>query len=483
MKTKRALCSMLIFMTVFSLSIIFDINNVFKDSSNPQRETTDSIASQEMYKKHNKPTAILSYAYESDEISSFNSNNESKDKMNGVSSLAEQEKTILESRNGSDIASTKDYIPSEDDSSELQDPEPSEEISLPNKDSEEVDLTSQEDKSMNSQEPVEPDEGSEDEAENKEEIEEETEEEQGKYANIGISIAKSYVHVRKEPNTESESLGKLYKDSAAEIISLENGWYYLESGSVKGYAKADYIKTGIPDEELIKKYGVSRIRVNTDGLNVREEPSTEARKLTVIYMNEKYPVMELQEEWVKVDIQDDKVIGYVNREYVELIIDFNKAISKEEEKELLRLKEEERIKKETQIKYRDEVDYTKEELKLLACLVHAEAGNQSYEGKLAVANIVLNRVRSKKYPNTIKKVIYQAGQFTVAKSGSLQKQLDNYHNYDSNSQKLSIKAAKAALEGANNIGSRLYFHTYKAAVKKGYDKKPNSVKLEDHLFW
>ena len=200
-------------------------------------------------------------------------------------------------------------------------------------------------------------------------------------------------------------------------------------------------------------------------------------------MNEKYPVMELQEEWVKVDIQDDKVIGYVNREYVELIIDFNKAISKEEEKELLRLKEEERIKKETQIKYRDEVDYTKEELKLLACLVHAEAGNQSYEGKLAVANIVLNRVRSKKFPNTIKKVIYQAGQFTVAKSGSLQKQLDNYHNYDSNSQKLSIKAAKAALEGANNIGSRLYFHTYKAAVKKGYDKKPNSVKLEDHLFW
>ncbi len=303
------------------------------------------------------------------------------------------------------------------------------------------------------------------------------------YANIGISVASSYVNIRKKADTESEVLGKLFRDSAAEILDKAGDWYLVESGSVTGYVKADYIKTGIPDEELIAKYGELRIRVSVDGLNVREEPSTESDKLTVVYQNERYPVIELEPEWVKVDITDDRVIGYVRRDMIELIVDFKKAVSKEEEAELLRLQAEERAKQETAIKYRDEVDHTDDELKLLACLVHSEAGNQSYEGRLAVANVVLNRIKSSKYPNTIKAVIYQPGQFTVADSGSLAKQLANYGNYNSNSQKLSVKAAKAALAGANNIGSRLYFHSYKSAKKKGYDKKSNAVKIEDHLFW
>ncbi|MBH1941618.1 cell wall hydrolase [Mobilitalea sibirica] len=314
-------------------------------------------------------------------------------------------------------------------------------------------------------------------------IEEEPIQEVSRYANIGISIAKSYVNIRSKANTQSDVLGKLYRNSAAQILDTIGDWYYVESGSVKGYISSDYIKTGIPDEELIDKYGKLRIEVSVDGLNVREHPDLESKKLTVIYQNEKYNVIDLQDEWLKVDIDDDKVIGYVRREYVELLVDFEDAISKEEELELLKLKEEERIKRETAVKYRDEVDYTNSDLKLLACLVHAEAGNQRYEGKLAVANVVLNRIKSGKYPNNLKDVIYQPGQFSVAKSGSLAKQLDNYDNYTSKSQQLSIKAAKAALAGANNIGTRLYFHTYKSAVRKGYDQKKNSVKLQDHLFW
>ena len=307
--------------------------------------------------------------------------------------------------------------------------------------------------------------------------------EPSQYADIGISIAKDFVNIRAEANTESDVMGKLYRNSAAEILDTIGEWYYVESGGVKGYIKSDFMKTGIPDDELIEKYSVLRISVGVDGLNVREDPDIESDKLTVIYQNEKYPVVELQEEWIKVDIKDDRVIGYVKREMVEIIVDFADAVSKEEEQELLRLKAEERVKRETAVKYRDEVEYTDEDLKLLACLVHSEAGNQSYEGKLAVANVVLNRIKSKTYPGTIEEVINQPGQFTVASSGSLAKQLANYENYSSDSQLLSIKAARAALEGANNIGSRLYFHTYKSAVKKGYDSKPNCVKLQDHLFW
>ncbi len=303
------------------------------------------------------------------------------------------------------------------------------------------------------------------------------------YADIGISIANNYVNIRDKATTESEINGKLYKNSAARILDTIGDWYYIESGGVMGYIKTDYLKTGLSDEELVENYGTLRVSINTDGLNVREAPDIEAKKLTVVYNNEIYPVIELYDEWLKIDITDDRIIGYVSKEYVELLVAFEKAISKEEEEELKKLQEEERIKKETEVKYRDEVDYTQDELKLLACLVHAEAGNQCYEGKLAVANVVLNRVKTSKYPNSINDVIYQPGQFTVARTGSLAKQLDRYEDYSTKSQQLTIKAAKAALSGANNIGSRLYFHAYKLAVSKGYDKKKTSVKIEDHLFW
>lgn len=307
--------------------------------------------------------------------------------------------------------------------------------------------------------------------------------EESQYFNIGISIADTYVNIRSDANTDSDIIGKLYRDSAAIILDTMEDWYYIESGSVKGYIKSKYLKTGISDDELIEKYGIKKITVNADGLNVRKKPDPDSEVVTVIYEKESYPVIDLLDDWVKVDITDDKVMGYVKKEYVDILIDFNKAISKAEEEELKKIQEEERIKKETEIKYREEVNYTEDELKLLACLVHSEAGNQSYEGKLAVANVVLNRVKSSKYPNTIEKVIYQSGQFTVATNGSLAKQLELYDNYSSKSQLLSIKAAKAALSGENNIGDRLYFNEYKAAVRKGHDQKKNSVKIQDHLFW
>lgn len=328
---------------------------------------------------------------------------------------------------------------------------------------------------------------------------------ESKYANIGISVANSFVNIRKEASTDSEIVGKLYKDSAAEIVETDGDWYFIESGSVRGYVSSEFIKTGMTDEELITSYAKLRIQVTVDGLNVRKEPDTESERITVIYKNEIYPVIKIQDDWIKIDLTDEEAIGYISKDYAELIIDFEKAISIEEEQELARLaqekeekakqlakekevaqkqkQEEERIKKETEVKQRKETPYSEDELKLLACLVHAEAGTQSYEGKLAVANVVLNRVKSGKYPNTIKDVIYQRGQFSVATSGSLKKQLNNYENYHSNSQLLSIKAAKAALEGQNNIGSRLYFNSYKAAVAKGYDRKQSSVKIDDHLFW
>ena len=62
-----------------------------------------------------------------------------------------------------------------------------------------------------------------------------------------------------------------------------------------------------------------------------------------------------------------------------------------------------------------------DELELLAQLVEAEAGNQPFEGKCLVADVILNRVESDEFPDTISEVIFQDGQFSVVKNGALDK--------------------------------------------------------------
>ena len=306
---------------------------------------------------------------------------------------------------------------------------------------------------------------------------------ESKYSDIGISVAKDYVNIRKEPNTDSDVLGKLYHGSAATITGTKGDWFLVESGSVTGYIMSDFLKTDISDDELIADYGTINILVDVDGLNVRKEPDIDAKKVTVIYKNEKYPVLETNDDWILIDIEDENSKGYVKKEFTELLVTFRHAVSKEEEKKILQLQAEERARKETEVQYNSGVNYTADDLKLLASLVHAEAGSENYECKLAVANIVLNRMKSSKYPSSMKAVVYQKGQFSVAASGSLQKQLNRYNNYSSKAQLMSVKAARDALEGANNIGKRLYFHTYSVAVSKGYTNKSNSVKLDGLLLW
>lgn len=304
---------------------------------------------------------------------------------------------------------------------------------------------------------------------------------------IAICIADSYLNIREEATTDSKILGKLYKNNAAHILETKNDWLYIESGNVKGYVKADYVKSGL-DKKKLSKYGTSTALVKCDGLNVRESASTDAKRVDVIYNGEKYPILKHEDEWVKIKIEDDNVEGFVKLEFVEVAMSFSEAISIEEEEAL---KKAEAASKEQTTQTAQSTkpkktqgsstSHTTDELTLLACLVHAEAGNQTYEGKLAVANVVLNRVKSSKYANSISGVIYQKGQFSVASSGSLAKQISQYSKFNSKSQKLSIQAAKDALNGVNNIGKRLYFNRYSKKVASSHSS--NGVRIDDQFFW
>ena len=90
---------------------------------------------------------------------------------------------------------------------------------------------------------------------------------------------------------------------------------------------------------------------------------------------------------------------------------------------------------------------------LLAALIYCEAGNQSYDGMVAVGAVVMNRVNSSSFPNSISEVIYQSGQFTPASSGSLSTALAN------GVPSACYEAASAAISGQNPVGSALYFNT------------------------
>lgn len=92
-----------------------------------------------------------------------------------------------------------------------------------------------------------------------------------------------------------------------------------------------------------------------------------------------------------------------------------------------------------------------EEIRIFTALCIREAGT-SYKPCLAVANCVLNRVRSGKYPNTITGVIYQSGQFSGVNSGIL-------NRYMNNQSKASRQAVLDALAGKNIIGGRLSFRS------------------------
>ena len=100
-----------------------------------------------------------------------------------------------------------------------------------------------------------------------------------------------------------------------------------------------------------------------------------------------------------------------------------------------------------------EKEYTKKDLRLLSCLIYCEANAEPYSGKKAVAIIVMNRVKAKSFPNTVKGVIYQRGQFSPARNGSLNRAFAKYDagKVKSKYWKQCIRAAKEALSGDRTI--------------------------------
>ena len=100
--------------------------------------------------------------------------------------------------------------------------------------------------------------------------------------------------------------------------------------------------------------------------------------------------------------------------------------------------------------------YVSSDHRLLAKLVYAEARGEPYKGQVAVAAVVLNRVASSSFPNTVSGVIYQSGAFSCVSNGSINNTPDSS----------CIRAALDALNGWDPTGGCLYYYTPKTASDK-----------------
>lgn len=93
-------------------------------------------------------------------------------------------------------------------------------------------------------------------------------------------------------------------------------------------------------------------------------------------------------------------------------------------------------------------NYDPQELDMVSRIINAEAGNQSLKGKIAVGNVIMNRVASSEFPNTIYDVVYQRNQFSVV----------YYRSYQRTPSEESVKAAKMALDGINVVPGAVFYN-------------------------
>ena len=112
------------------------------------------------------------------------------------------------------------------------------------------------------------------------------------------------------------------------------------------------------------------------------------------------------------------------------------------------------------------------DVNLLARAVYGEARGESYKGQVAVAAVILNRVKSSDFPNSISGVVYQNGAFDVVADGQI-----NLTPNDS-----AMKAARDAMNGYDPTNGCLYYYNPKTSTNKWMLSRPIAVTIGNHVF-
>ncbi|MCI8995726.1 MAG: SH3 domain-containing protein [Lachnospiraceae bacterium] len=283
------------------------------------------------------------------------------------------------------------------------------------------------------------------------------------------------LRIRNEASTESKILKNVEKGTKLVVVSVEEPEEAPEE----------------PEEELLEASGEAEIAVEPvedgeaaaqteNGEEAAAQESGEEAEameaeagndavLTAQAMSYTVPEEETQPapdaaEWICVQYAEEKT-GYVSAEYVTVQYELGEGMTIEEIKQ----KEAE----EKREKLRQQLAAFKangNEVVLLAALIQAEAGGQPYEGKVAVGAVVMNRVKSGRYPNSIADVIYAPGQFGPASNGALARYLGG-------PSASCMQAAQDAINGYTTIGTYTHFR------RAGSDVGGDSIVIGSHVFY
>lgn len=266
-----------------------------------------------------------------------------------------------------------------------------------------------------------------------------------------IANVSDFVNIRESASTDAKVVGKLFKNGIAEVLGTEGEWTHISSGNVTGYIFSDYLYLGEKAVSYADKITAYNAKVTANSMNVRSGPGTEHDKLGLVTNGNTFPaILSLSNaEWIAVQYDADTV-AYLYAEYVSLTCNQKSAMTLAE---IAAAERAAKIEKahvtSVPVTYRDPITLTDEDLEIFALVVAAEALWEPYEGKLAVANVILNRLLGGRYGDTVYDVVTAPGQF----AGYYQ--IDNFRNKDLTD---CYKACNDALSGKNNIGDYLFFH-------------------------
>lgn len=156
------------------------------------------------------------------------------------------------------------------------------------------------------------------------------------YENVAVSQVTDYVNVREAPNTDSSIVGKIYNNCAATILETVSGeggdWYHIQSGSVTGYIMSKYFITGTEAQALALQIGKEYVTIGTEGLRLREQPDLTSTVLTLLSNGEHYLVQSEEGDFYKIEVDAD-LTGYVAKQYCKVTVEFDQAVSLEEERQ------------------------------------------------------------------------------------------------------------------------------------------------------
>ena len=286
------------------------------------------------------------------------------------------------------------------------------------------------------------------------------------YEDMFLVNVSEFLNVRVEASADAEVVGKVFAGQGGEVIWKGDTWSLIRSGNVEGYILNEYAWFGKDIEAHVDEVAQLFAIINTDKLRVRSKATTNSTTLGMVVRGDKFEIVEVGDEWTKIIFE--QASAYVATEYIEqthiigtgmTIEEEQEAIRAEEERQAAIKAEEERKRKEAeealeraiknsgfaQVVQTSPYSLSEEDAYLMACCVSAEVGSSSYECQLAVANVILNRLKGGYYGNSVRNVIYAKNQFSVTKNGSMDRYIKN------GPKPMAVQAVKDALAGNNNM--------------------------------